>query len=89
MCSSDLAQAFEQRKLGKDAAIADLEASFAFLKKSLQATTPARMNEQVKLFGQPFSMQRAWILGTTHLHEHLGQMIAYARTNNVKPPWSQ
>ena len=83
------AQAFEQRKLGKDAAIADLEASFAFLKKSLQATTPARMGEQVKLFGQPFSMQRAWILGTTHLHEHLGQMIAYARTNNVKPPWSQ
>jgi hypothetical protein len=24
----------------------------------------------------------------THLHEHLGQMIAYARTNGVKPPWS-
>jgi hypothetical protein len=23
------------------------------------------------------------------LHEHLGQMIAYARSNGVKPPWSK
>lgn len=83
------ALAFEQRKLSKDAAIAELEASFGFVKQSLQATTAARMSEQVKLFGQPFTMQRAWILGTTHLHEHLGQLIAYARTNSVKPPWSQ
>ena len=22
-------------------------------------------------------------------HEHLGQSIAYARTNNVVPPWSK
>jgi hypothetical protein len=25
----------------------------------------------------------------THLHEHLGQLIAYARMNNVVPPWSK
>ena len=25
----------------------------------------------------------------THLHEHLGQLIAYARVNNVVPPWSK
>jgi hypothetical protein len=24
----------------------------------------------------------------THMHEHLGQMIAYARMNGVTPPWS-
>ncbi|HEX6049142.1 MAG TPA: DinB family protein [Gemmatimonadaceae bacterium] len=83
------AMAFEQRKMSKDAAIAELEKSFAFLKQSLQSTTPAKMGDQVKLFGQPFTMQRAWILGTTHLHEHLGQLIAYARTNGVKPPWSR
>ena len=23
-----------------------------------------------------------------HIHEHLGQLIAYARSNNVTPPWS-
>jgi hypothetical protein len=25
---------------------------------------------------------------SNHLHEHLGQSIAYARTNGVTPPWS-
>jgi hypothetical protein len=25
----------------------------------------------------------------THLHEHLGQLIAYARSNKVTPPWSK
>jgi len=30
-----------------------------------------------------------WIGATTHLHEHLGQLIAYARSNGVVPPWSR
>jgi uncharacterized damage-inducible protein DinB len=25
----------------------------------------------------------------THNHEHLGQMIAYARMNGIAPPWSR
>jgi hypothetical protein len=25
----------------------------------------------------------------SHLHEHLGQAIAYARMNGVAPPWSE
>lgn len=83
------AVAYEARKMDKAQTIAELQKSFAHLKTSMQATQPAKMGEQVKLFGAPFTMQRAWILGTTHLHEHLGQLIAYARSNNVKPPWSQ
>ena len=83
------AMAFEAKKATKEQTIADLEKSFANLKKSMQATTPAKLGNSVKMFGQPFTMQKAWVLGTTHLHEHLGQLIAYARTNGVKPPWSQ
>ena len=82
------AGAFEKRKATKEQTIADLEKSFANLKAAMQATTPAKLGDPVKLFGQPFTMQAAWVLGTTHLHEHLGQLIAYARTNGVKPPWS-
>ena len=83
------AVAYEARKMDKAQTVAELEKSFAHLKKSMQATPAAKLSDQVKLFGQPFTMQRAWILGTTHLHEHLGQLIAYARTNSVKPPWSK
>lgn len=83
------AQAFEQRKLDKDATIAELERSLAYLKKALSATPSQRMGENVSLFGQPATRQQAWIMTTTHLHEHLGQLIAYARSTGVVPPWSR
>ena len=83
------AQAFEKRQIPRDSAIAELERSFAFLKKTLAAAPEARLGEKVSMFGQQFTMQQAWFLAAVHLHEHLGQFIAYARTNGVTPPWSQ
>jgi uncharacterized damage-inducible protein DinB len=81
-------QAYETRKASRDEVIADLEKSFAHLKQALSAVTPAQLSESVNMFGQAFTKQQFLILTTTHLHEHLGQMIAYARANNIKPPWS-
>jgi uncharacterized damage-inducible protein DinB len=80
--------AYERRKLNKDATIAELERSFAYLKKNLSGTPASKLGDKVTMFGQTFTMQQAWILATTHLHEHLGQLIAYARSNGVAPPWS-
>jgi uncharacterized damage-inducible protein DinB len=81
------AQTFEKRTVTKAQAIAELEKSFAYLRGALAETTAARLGQSAQMFGQPVSMQKGWIMATTHLHEHLGQLIAYARTNNVKPPW--
>jgi hypothetical protein len=82
------AVAFEKRTVTKAQAIAELEKSFTHLRKSLRDTPDARLGTSVKMFGQPFTMQRGWIMATTHLHEHLGQLIAYARSNGVVPPWT-
>jgi uncharacterized damage-inducible protein DinB len=82
-------QAYETRKLDRAAVIAELEASFAHVKKAIEATTAARLAEKVRLFGMDFTVQQLWIMETTHLHEHLGQSIAYARSNGVVPPWSR
>lgn len=82
------AVAFENRKMSRDAIIAELEKSFAHLKKSLSGTSDTKLGDKVSMFGQTFTVQQTWILTTTHVHEHLGQMIAYARSNGVKPPWS-
>ena len=79
--------AFEKRTVTRVQAIAELEKSFAFLRQSLEQTTPEQLSKEVRLFGQPFTTQAAWLMATTHLHEHLGQLIAYARMNDVKPPW--
>ena len=83
------AGAFEKRVLTKAQIIAEMEASFAHLHRAMGLTTDANLTENVTFFGQQWSRQRAMILAVTHLHEHLGQSIAYARSNNVKPPWSQ
>jgi uncharacterized damage-inducible protein DinB len=81
--------AYEARKLTKDQIIAELEASFANLHAALGLTTDANLNEKIKFFGQDVTRQSAVIGTVNHLHEHLGQMIAYARSNNVTPPWSR
>jgi uncharacterized damage-inducible protein DinB len=80
---------YEKRAVGKARIIADLESSFAHLHEAMSLTTDGNLAETVDLFGQPFTRQRAMILTVTHLHEHLGQMIAYARSNGVAPPWSR
>ena len=82
------AQAYEARKMTKDEAIAELQKSFAHLKKAMNATPASKLDAPITFFGQPYTAQKGWVGGTTHLHEHLGQLIAYARSNGVKPPWS-
>lgn len=82
------ALAFEKRTMNKASAIAELEKSFAHLKKALSDTPGARLNQPMSMFGSKTTTQKAWIMATTHLHEHLGQLIAYARSNGIAPPWS-
>jgi uncharacterized damage-inducible protein DinB len=83
------AQTFEKRKLGKDQIVAELEASYAHLHQGMALTTDANSGEMIKFFGQDWTRSRAMVLTVTHLHEHLGQAIAYARSNNIVPPWSK
>jgi uncharacterized damage-inducible protein DinB len=81
--------AFEKRKMTRAQIIAELEKSFAFVKKSLNATADAQLSAPIDVFGQKMTNRALWISTATHLHEHLGQMIAYARSNGVTPPWSK
>jgi len=83
------AVAFETRKMSRDQIIAELEQSFAFLQTSMAAASDASLDATIEAFGQKTTGRAMWLSTTTHLHEHLGQLIAYARTNGVKPPWSQ
>jgi hypothetical protein len=45
--------------------------------------------KQVRFFGSPATTEVAIQMALVDMHEHLGQMIAYARSNNVIPPWSK
>lgn len=82
------AVAFERRSRSKEVVVAELRASFAFLKAAMEREVSSDMGREVTLFGSRSTAQQLWIMTTTHLHEHLGQAIAYARSNGVVPPWS-
>ncbi|MCC6245237.1 MAG: DinB family protein [Gemmatimonadaceae bacterium] len=82
-------EAYEKRKLTRAQIVTELESSFVHLKASMQGTTAAKASTTVDFFGTKMSQQTAWLGTTTHLHEHLGQAIAYARSNGVTPPWSK
>lgn len=65
-----------------------LESSYANLQKAITALPDSDLQTHVKLFGEDMTKQDAVMLILEDQHEHLGQSIAYARTNGVVPPWS-
>ena len=82
-------EAYEKRKLTKAQIISELDASYQHLHGAMRLTTDANLLENIKFFGQDWTRQRAMLSTVTHMHEHLGQLIAYARSNNVTPPWTR
>ncbi len=42
-----------------------------------------------RCLGRDFTIAQTSLMMSGDLHEHLGQLIAYARSNGVKPPWSR
>lgn len=72
----------------KQEIIAMLRSSFEHGRNVVSGITDQRFNSQVKMFGRDTPFPTALLSFITHNHEHLGQAIAYARTNNVTPPWS-
>ncbi|HSJ63930.1 MAG TPA: DinB family protein [Gemmatimonadaceae bacterium] len=80
-------KAFEAVK-SKQEILDMLRASFAHGRSVVTGITDAQFNSQVKMFGRDTPFPSALLTYVTHNHEHLGQAIAYARTNKVVPPWS-
>ncbi len=65
-----------------------LKASFAHVKKSIEDTPDADLDNTVKTFLGEMSVRSLYLVAVNHGHEHLGQSIAYARMNGVTPPWT-
>jgi uncharacterized damage-inducible protein DinB len=63
--------------------------SFTILKERISNLTEEDLNREVEFFGMKMSTRNFIITMIGHLHEHLGQSIAYARINDVTPPWSK
>ena len=78
------------RVLSDKAQVIDhLNKAFAHAKKELEALDPATLTGKRKVMGQDRSASQTAMAIGGDLHEHLGQLIAYARMNKIVPPWSK
>ncbi len=69
--------------------IAAINKTFDHTKSQLAGIDPATITGKRPVMGQPRSAIEASLMIGGDLHEHLGQLIAYARMNKVVPPWSK
>ena len=83
-------------KLDTLEALRDKAQIVALLKRSAEhvrgTVTPLdgeALDKGTKLYGRDVATWAVLVQLVAHMNEHLGQSIAYARANNVVPPWSQ
>lgn len=61
----------------------------AYATTAVNGVEPDSLVGHLKLAGGKFTVIQTTAFTTDDLHEHLGQLIAYARMNGITPPWSK
>jgi uncharacterized damage-inducible protein DinB len=79
---------WEKTVTGKDEIKKILDRSFADLIAAAKNITEADLEKNIHVFGMDMSLRSFMMTMLGHMHEHLGQSIAYARMNGVVPPWT-
>jgi len=75
--------------MSQEEVVAALTSAFAYMSQAIgEMDDHARMADGTT-FGQSMKTEAGISLGLSDMHEHLGQLIAYARANGVVPPWSR
>jgi hypothetical protein len=81
----------EEARLGKlpdDQLIAATDKSMQSLSATLAGLSLNKMNTSIIYYGQPTLPRIATTYTLNDLNEHLGQLVSYARMNQIVPPWS-
>jgi uncharacterized damage-inducible protein DinB len=85
---ADVPAELEKLSAKKDV-LAWLDKSFAHVRAELERATPEQMAREVDFFGQKTTVRGLYLKAYGHVSEHLGQAVAYARSNGIVPPWSK
>jgi uncharacterized damage-inducible protein DinB len=79
----------EKSEASKEKIISTLKNASVHLQGAITNIKENDFNQEVEFFGNKGTKRQVVILTLDHVAEHLGQLIAYARMNNIVPPWSQ
>ncbi len=69
--------------------VAAINAAYDHAKAEITAADPATLTGTRKTATAERNLYEFALMISGDMHEHLGQLIAYARMNNVVPPWSK
>jgi uncharacterized damage-inducible protein DinB len=69
--------------------VAAMKQSFDEARDFIQQVPEADLEKPVQFFNTKITVRGVLVSMTGHLSEHVGQAIAYARTNQIVPPWSR
>lgn len=72
----------------RDEILEHLRRSFDYCEEALESLSADDMRREIQFFGDTRTVQDALYIMLADMHEHLGQAIAYARSNEVVPPWT-
>jgi uncharacterized damage-inducible protein DinB len=86
--SPDDGTKWEKASTSKEVIHEQLVKSFSFVKDGIKNVSDASLDETVDFFGNKMTRRSVLMAMLTHIHEHLGQSIAYARMLGVVPPWT-
>lgn len=90
----ELPEGLDPRKLGegitsREETVKVVRDSFAAARNAIRNLGPAEMAGEVDFFGETTTRRFVAMMILSHGSEHLGQLIAYGRSNDVVPPWSR
>jgi uncharacterized damage-inducible protein DinB len=73
----------------KDEIVAALNESNEFVLSAVADLSEEQLSNTYELFGRTLNGEGVLVSILNHTSEHVGQSIAYARSNGVTPPWSE
>jgi uncharacterized damage-inducible protein DinB len=66
-----------------------LDRSVEHVRAAARRMTEAQLGESTVLYGRDVAKWAVWLQLISHMNEHVGQSVAYARMTGVVPPWSR
>lgn len=78
-----------EERTSKEAVVGELERALAHAREAATGVAPEALDREVELFGRTTTARRVLLRLLVHLNEHTGQLVAYARSLDVTPPWSR
>src|SRR6201998_2606645 len=79
---------FEKSTTEKDRIVEDLNQSWDFANKTISSMSNADFAKLLPKLGPQANEGDVVYILVADAHEHLGQLVAYARQNGVVPPWT-